>query len=107
METDKIKGLSISADDYMTKPFSVSGCWRACGSAGAPRGQQGLSARAGQMTHGVGIIRAEPENACCAEQRPSCTQSEFQVMETVFASRRALVRKILEGGDGALISATW
>lgn len=24
LETDKIKGLSIGADDYMTKPFSVS-----------------------------------------------------------------------------------
>ena len=24
MEQDKIRGLSIGADDYMTKPFSVS-----------------------------------------------------------------------------------
>lgn len=35
-ESDKIRGLSIGADDYITKPFSVSGADRASGGADPP-----------------------------------------------------------------------
>ena len=43
-EQDKIRGLSIGADDYMTKPFSVSERWRLCaavwpGAAARKRGR--------------------------------------------------------------------
>ena len=29
-ETDEVLGLELGADDYITKPFSVRSCWRAC-----------------------------------------------------------------------------
>ena len=27
-ETDKVLGLELGADDYITKPFSMRSCWR-------------------------------------------------------------------------------
>jgi len=30
-ENDKLLGLDLGADDYVTKPFSRASCWRGCG----------------------------------------------------------------------------
>ena len=77
LETDKIKGLSIGADDYMTKPFSVSE----------------LLARVEALVRRVG--RQGASSAAPID----LTQVEFQIMELFFANPGvALVReKILEG----------
>ena len=83
LETDKIKGLSIGADDYMTKPFSVSELLARVEALVRRVGRQGASSAApepdGRMVSGVFV--------------------EFQIMELFFANPGvALVReKILEG----------
>ena len=34
-EGDKVQGLDLGADDYVTKPFSPGSCWPGCGPWGA------------------------------------------------------------------------
>ena len=57
LETDKIKGLSIGADDYMTKPFSVSELLARVEALVRRVGRQGASSAApepdGRMVSGV------------------------------------------------------
>ena len=96
LETDKIKGLSIGADDYMTKPFSVSELLARVEALVRRVGRQGASSAApepdGRMVSGVFVLDQK--------SRPiDLTQVEFQIMELFFANPGvALVReKILEG----------
>ncbi len=100
-ESDKIKGLSIGADDYMTKPFSVSE----------------LLARVSALCRRVNRAEAAPQEVteklisgeiCLDEtsrmllkngEQIDLTQVEFQIMELFFKNPGvALVRdKILKG----------
>jgi DNA-binding response OmpR family regulator len=97
-EADKIKGLSIGADDYMTKPFSVSElvarvealCRRV--SRTAP--EAGAKLVSGEFT------LDENSRVLLKDGRPiDLTQVEFQIMELFFKNPgTALVReKILQG----------
>ena len=65
LETDKIKGLSIGADDYMTKPFSVSELLARVEALVRRVGRQGASSAApepdGRMVSGVFVPRAVQE----------------------------------------------
>ena len=81
-EQDKIRGLSIGADDYMTKPFSVSE----------------LLARVKALCRRVGRTAGGDEKEK-AGQPIELTQVEFQIMELFFRNPGiALVReKILKG----------
>ncbi len=100
LEADKIKALSIGADDYMTKPFSVSE----------------LKARIDALCRRVGNVKSadkEPDKLVSGvfvlDERSrmltrngepiDLTQVEFQIMELFFKNRgTAMVReKILEG----------
>ena len=87
-EQDKIRGLSIGADDYMTKPFSVSE----------------LLARVEALCRRVIRTKEEDSNGnrrvlLKAGQPIELTQVEFQIMELFFRNPgTALVReKILKG----------
>ena len=103
LETDKIKGLSIGADDYMTKPFSVSELLARVEALVRRVGRQGASSAApepdGRMVSGVFVLdqkcRVLDKNGTPID----LTQVEFQIMELFFANPGvALVReKILEG----------
>ena len=77
-ESDKIRGLSIGADDYITKPFSVSE----------------LIARLEALTR-----RIHRGSGTAARPAEEPEQVEFQIMELFFRNPgTALVReKILEG----------
>ena len=101
MEQDKIRGLSIGADDYMTKPFSVSellarveALCRRVQRAGAAQPADDSRLVSGQFVldqkSRVLYKRGEPIDL---------TQVEFQIMELFFQNPgTALVReKILEG----------
>ncbi len=102
-EDDKIRGLSIGADDYMTKPFSVSEllarvdalCRRVARAAGQDTGQEAE----GRMVSG-GFVLDQKSRILYKNGEPiDLTQVEFQIMELFFANPGvALVReKILEG----------
>ena len=100
---DKIRGLSIGADDYITKPFSVSELIarvealvrRVRRSASA----EGRSAEPDQLISGPFVLD-EKSRVLYKSGRPiDLTQVEFQIMELFFKNPgTALVRdKILEG----------
>ena len=103
LETDKIKGLSIGADDYMTKPFSVSELLARVEALERRVGRQGASSAApepdGRMVSGVFVLDQKSRVLYKNGTPIDLTQVEFQIMELFFANPGvALVReKILEG----------
>ena len=103
LETDKIKGLSIGADDYMTKPFSVSELLARVEALVRRVGRQGASSAApepdGRMVSGVFVLDQKSRVLYKNGTPIDLTQVEVQLMELLFANPGgALVREtILEG----------
>ena len=103
-EQDKIRGLSIGADDYMTKPFSVSEllarvealCRRVNRSTGGENGKETAPAA---LVSGDFVLDENRRVLLKAGQPIELTQVEFQIMELFFRNPGiALVReKILKG----------
>ncbi len=99
-EKDKINGLSIGADDYITKPFSVSEllarvealCRRVTRQAPEQQGE-------GRLVSGKFVLDQKSRVLYKNGQPIDLTQVEFQIMELFFQNPGvALVRdKILEG----------
>ena len=104
LESDKIRGLSIGADDYMTKPFSVSEllariealCRRVARASGAPADAAPPETR---LVSGSFVLDEKARILYKDGQPIDLTQVEFQIMELFFQNPgTALVReKILEG----------
>ena len=101
-EQDKIRGLSIGADDYMTKPFSVSElmarvealCRRVSRTSGKAEEKAATALVSGEF------ILDENRRVLLKAGRPvELTQVEFQIMELFFRNPGiAMVReKILKG----------
>ena len=103
-EQDKIRGLSIGADDYMTKPFSVSEllarvealCRRV--TRNKEEDSNG-NTPLGTLTSGEFVLDENRRVLLKAGQPIELTQVEFQIMELFFHNPGiALVReKILKG----------
>ena len=103
-EQDKIRGLSIGADDYMTKPFSVSEllarvealCRRVSRTAGNDEKDRN---ELGMLTSGDFVLDENRRVLLKAGQPIELTQVEFQIMELFFRNPGiAMVReKILKG----------
>ena len=101
-EQDKIRGLSIGADDYMTKPFSVSEllaridalCRRV-----QRTGQTAAEADDSRLVSGQFVLDQKSRVLYKKGEPIDLTQVEFQIMELFFQNPgTALVReKILEG----------
>ncbi len=104
-EQDKIRGLSIGADDYMTKPFSVSEllarvealCRRV--HRAESEEEQDPAKELGTLTSGDFVLDENRRVLLKAGQPIELTQVEFQIMELFFRNPgTALVReKILKG----------
>ena len=102
-EQDKIRGLSIGADDYMTKPFSVSEllarvgalCRRVGRTAPAQEPEENPTV----LVSGEFVLDQNRRVLLKRGQPIELTQVEFQVMELFFRNPgTALVReKILKG----------
>ena len=103
-ESDKIRGLSIGADDYITKPFSVSELiarlealtrriHRGSGAAARPAEEPE------QLVSGPFVLDEKSRILYKSGKAIDLTQVEFQIMELFFRNPgTALVReKILEG----------
>ena len=103
-ESDKIRGLSIGADDYITKPFSVSELiarlealtrriHRGTGGAAKPAEEPE------QLVSGPFVLDEKSRILYKSGVPIDLTQVEFQIMELFFRNpATALVReKILEG----------
>ena len=107
-EQDKIRGLSIGADDYITKPFSVSeliarveALARRVHRAAAVEGK---TTEPDQLVSGPFVLDEKSRVLYKAGRSIDLTQVEFQIMELFFKNPgTALVRdKILKGvwGEG-------
>ncbi|MDL2253128.1 response regulator transcription factor [Ruminococcaceae bacterium OttesenSCG-928-I18] len=100
LESDKIKALSIGADDYMTKPFSITELKARiealCRRVGRSQTQ---SEEDGKLVSGNFVLDEKSRVMMKNGQPIDLTQVEFQIMELFFKnSGTALVReKILEG----------
>ena len=102
-EQDKIRGLSIGADDYMTKPFSVSEllarvealCRSVGSSASTAAGEQAPVS----LVSGSFVLDENRRVLLKAGKPIELTQVEFQIMELFFRNPGvALVReRILKG----------
>ena len=107
-EEDKIRGLSIGADDYITKPFSVSELI-ARREALARRVRRTAAAEGkaveepDQLVSGPFVLDEKSRVLYKSGKPIDLTQVEFQIMELFFKNpATALVReKILEGVWGA------
>ena len=103
-ESDKIRGLSIGADDYMTKPFSVSEllarvealCRRVGRSGGGSAADESAPTT---LVSGEFVLDENRRVLLKAGRQIELTQVEFQIMELFFHNPGiALVReKILKG----------
>ena len=100
MEEDKIRGLSIGADDYMTKPFSVSELIARiealCRRVG--RGKPTQEEDEARLVSGVFVLDRKSRVLYKNGKGIDLTQVEFQIMELFFQNPgTALVReKILQ-----------
>ena len=104
-EADKIRGLSIGADDYMTKPFSVSEllarvealCRRVA--RGRAHTAEENDADSGRLVSGEFVLDRSSRILLKNGRPIDLTQVEFQIMELFFQNPgTALVRdKILKG----------
>ena len=103
MEEDKIRGLSIGADDYMTKPFSVSELMARiealCRRVERSQGKAAPAPEESRIVSGQFVLDEKSRVLFKSGQPIDLTQVEFQIMELFFQNPgTALVReKILEG----------
>ena len=112
LETDKIKGLSIGADDYMTKPFSVSELLARVEALVRRVGRQGASSAApepdGRMVSGVFVLDQKSRVLYKNGTPIDLTQVEFRSWSCFLPTRawRWCARRFWRASGAKTISAT-
>ena len=98
-ESDKIRGLSIGADDYITKPFSVSELIARVEALCRRVSHAHATEESGRLQSGEFVLDENSHVLLKNGQPIDLTQVEFQIMELFFQNIGvALVReKILKG----------
>ncbi len=98
-ESDKIRGLSIGADDYITKPFSVSELIARVEALCRRVTRANTNEEVGRLQSGEFVLDENSHVLLKNGQPIDLTQVEFQIMELFFQNIGvALVReKILKG----------
>lgn len=101
-EADKVKGLSIGADDYMTKPFSVNELVARLEALARRVKRTSPTSSAGtgeQLVSGQFVLDQKSRILYKSGKPVDLTQVEFQIMELFFQNPgTAMVReKILDG----------
>ncbi len=98
-EADKIRGLSIGADDYITKPFSVSELIARVDALCRRVSRAQNTENSGKMVSGEFVLDESSHMLLKNGEPIDLTQVEFQIMELFFKNAGvALVReKILKG----------
>ncbi len=103
LEEDKIRGLSIGADDYMTKPFSVSELLARVGALVRRVGRQDTAETPpsddGRAALGDFVLDQKSRMLYKKGAPIELTQVEFQIMELFFADPGAALarERVLEG----------
>lgn len=99
-EQDKIRGLSIGADDYMTKPFSVSELLARMEALGRRINRASPEQQTdGKLLSGEFVLDLKSRFLLKGEQIIDLTQVEFQIMELFFENPGVALSRdvILEG----------
>lgn len=101
-EIDKLIGLSVGADDYLTKPFSPRELLaRVKAMLRRPRAQRGSSAAGAILRLGVLIVDLDAREATVAGRAVELTRIEFDILGAMAAApRTAFSRR-------QLINAVW
>jgi two-component system phosphate regulon response regulator PhoB len=94
-EVDQIVGLSVGADDYITKPFSMK-VLLARIEAVLRRAERGGSAAASTLSSGPVSVNLETHEVRCAGREVSLTLTEFRLLSAILgAGGRVMTRAAL------------
>ena len=86
-EADKIKGLTIGADDYMTKPFMMSEFLARVRALTRRRSTIGPQV----LTYGDLSLDSATYELICGEKRSRLTAKEYQIMELLMENAGRLI----------------
>lgn len=109
-ETDQVIGLSMGADDYVTKPFSVKVLMERLKTLRRRRAEVEESQQDVIASQGVSIDRRRHQ-ATAGEEKLQLTQTEFRILETLLrqpgrAFHRAELIEAALGKDSFVLERT-
>lgn len=102
-EIDKIRGLTLGADDYVTKPFlplelvarvkaQLRRYKRYGVDADAPEGDAHAARRPGELIAYAGLVMDVPGHVCTLNERPlSLTPTEFSILRILLEANGSVV----------------
>ena len=101
-EVDKVRGLALGADDYVTKPFlplelvarvkAQLRRYKRYDAQGAGSEDEGATAKAGDVLVHAGLVMDVPAHTCTLNERPlALTPTEFSILRILLEANGAVV----------------